>query len=1138
MPPRRVVATSLAAVFLTAMMTMAGGMPTVAQSTPSASVSLPSCLPPGTSLPAGVSLPPGVTIPVCRSSSAGPSMQALVRQFVSQGSLPTGLSRQEVVALLKAPSGQLPPQLANLSKALRHLAGINLNGPLVADIVCSLNSPAKGGAIFPDLGSVPWAKGDIGALSAAGILRGVLPSSDSGGFEPDNGLTQGDWLALIMRAVGALPTNGGTGGPTSSAAAMQAAKAAGLFPPGGGIAPDANASVDIGQAVTFLVRAVGLSEVARQAATGAPNTELAANTPTWARGAMALSYQLGLLSNVGVSSTKPLTRADAAALLTRALGLLATTVDALNKPTITAIDPTPLGPGLRATVSGQYLGQKAGTVKWQPTGGPSQRLQVSAWTAQQVTVQVPADARAGWGSLSVTTSSGEKISAPVQVLAPIFRIGKSMPNGMVALLVNSRTFYVPKADGAALMAMAPSRQIQWFRQASLELGVGSSPAVHVRRAPALRVNTVSSSLAEGQNGRPPVRRSSAMCTQGCQTLYGPQAMPYSRALSAARVNYDVPCATIMGYKVCSGWATAGVDLGGMVSGFGSPTGYFTQVGSALSGASLVTAASMSATLGLTYTPKRAGDLVVVEAKVITNQVDGGVGVAGAGTAPIYAYASSSGYGKQEAVIASPLDTMSASVAAWPDLSAVDLADQALTKLDGINDTAQTLWQLTGLPGERGTAHVANFSWSGTALPGQSIDVSLNTQAIAASNGLSQTEVNAVSGVVLVKVIEYPPPAQSTASPSACVNPPGVSGKLDIHSVFPRSAVTGSQFTIQGSGFGRDGQIALYNPDLGVVTDAVVQTWESGKVTAQVPDAPAGPSKLFVFPTPYSCSPEKPVRFDILPPQVTASRLSFGYAQPVLKVTGQGFGPGPSVGPSLANNASGAFLTDTVSLHLMSAAGGAGVPPVPFTVNATDYVTNWSDTGFTLPFDTGRLGLFSHLQPGTYRVTLTQTFSNHGHTLKEVYPPDTSPSINFVGASGWPRQSVKEVRRLGLVKLPATVLASVASPAGGNEVGPGGTVVIDGSGFGNSPGTIILSPQVSATLLPYAIPNPLGSHVVGAANIDAWSDGRVAFVLPAGLRPGLYAVWVLHTGWGPWSDQPGPLMISVSALTGSCLIGQG
>jgi hypothetical protein len=613
--------------------------------------------------------------------------------------------------------------------------------------------------------------------------------------------------------------------------------------------------------------------------------------------------------------------------------------------------------------------------------------------------------------------------------------------------------------------------------------------------------------------------------------------PFSPGLSSTQVSYDVPCATVLGYKVCSGWADASSELGGLVGGAGYPSGYFSEVGAALTGASLITGASMDATLGLTYTPKQAGDLVVVDAKVITDQVDGGVGVAGAGTAPVHVYADAGAYGTEESTVASRLATMSASVAAWPDLSSADLAEQALTKLDAINDTAQTLWQLQGLPGELGTAHVSTFSWSGTAEAGQAFQVSLDTQAVVASNGVAQTEVNAVSGVVLVKVTELQPSALPSAAGPTCTNPPGVSGKLAISSLTPSSGTAGTAIVVRGTGFGPSGQLAFYNPVIGTLSDAYVVSWAPGEVRAEVPYLSPGPSRLFVFPSPYSCSPEAPATFDVEGPKVATLRTSFGYGGPVVTVSGDGFGPGPCTGPGLRLECEpGATSTSsapgTVSLELVKGPGGR-LPPVALAVNATPYATGWSNSGFSL----GLGPLLAHMPlPGTYRVVLTRRFSDHGDALAEVRPPITSASLDFVWASHWPQPTITFSRDLGSVTVPATALGSVRLPGPGNQVGPGGSVVVDGSGFGARQGSVVLVRWPSAGPPPSRSdvwPTGPASYVVGAEDISTWGDNRVVFSVPAGLAPGSYVIWALHAGWGPWSETGSLLTVTVGTQLGQC-----
>lgn len=543
MARRAVLAGALALLLATA---VTGGKPTVAQTTtPPPSTGIPTCLPPGSSLPPGVTLPPGVSIPTCPPEGTGASLESLVRQL-AQGSLPTQLSSQDIAALLDAPSSEVPAQLGGVIAALRQLSGAGLNEPVAAEIACILQSAGRGGPSFSDLGAVPWAQSAIGALSVAGMLTGVLPGTSGGSFAPRRSITQGQWLSLVMQGTGALPTGGN--GAALSRAVVEAAVGRGLFPAGGGVSANANASLNVGQAVTLLARAVGLGAVAQQAESGTSTVALPAGTPSWAAGPMRLTHELGLLNDIGLSSSAPFTRADAATLVARSLGLFSSTLEALRKPAITGVEPTPLGPGLTATLSGQNLGQAAGTAQWQPKGGAAQGLKVSAWSSNQVTVQIPDSATTGLGSVILTTAQGTATSVPVQVMAPALRLGEAAPNGLMTLLADGRTFYFPGRMPPRLSPCHPRARRSGFSRQVWNWGSTSPHLGQARRSAPIEVKRVpSSSSARTVNTRASVRRASSACAQGCETLYGPQATPYSTVLSSVQVNYDVPCATIMGY---------------------------------------------------------------------------------------------------------------------------------------------------------------------------------------------------------------------------------------------------------------------------------------------------------------------------------------------------------------------------------------------------------------------------------------------------------------------------------------------------------------------------------------------------------------------------------------------------------------
>jgi hypothetical protein len=1126
---------------------VATGSPPTRQSAAS-STTIPIPLPPGGTLPPGVSVPTQTTLPAPGALSG--TIGQLVEQFVSRGKLPANLSASQLGALFEAPTALLPAELQTLVGALRQLGSQGLDEPLAAEVACLLGSSSTLSS-FGGLQSVSWATPAVDALAGAGVLSGILQASATGAFAPDQAVSQWQWLAVLLRLLGALPIGIAPGTHLTPSAIMRLAKAKGLLAADESVTAAVASHLDLAQALTFALRALGIDEAASQLALQVQGAGTSTLGPPSPAGAMALFDRLGLLDDIGSSPLKPFTRADAAALVARVLSLFDATLQALGKPALSSVSPSLLEAGTTATITGNDLGQAPGTLTWEPTTGRFAHLAVSSWSATKVSARLPSSAAPGAGRLVLETSGGATASAPAEVVALKLRILRHLPGGDVELLVDGRTFYLSSAAAAALEHMPVSSQVAWSSQASAELAgtrradtsndVPQDPPLQVRSLPAPRVSDTQRLARSADTSDP--------CAQGCETTYGPDATPYSSVLSSAQVNYEVPCVTVLGYKVCSGWADAGTELAGTINGVGSPTGYFTEVGSALSGASLITAASMDATVGLTYTPKRAGDLVVVEAKVITDQVDGGVGVAGAGTAPAYAYGAATGYGSQEQTIASRFDTISASVATWPDLSAVDLADQALTKLDAISDTAQALWQLEGLPGEVGTSHVATFTWAKTAAAGEALHVSVDTQALVASNGLSQTEVNALSGVVLVKILERSPVSQPIGSSGICTNPTGVSGTLAISSVTPPSAHVGATITVAGSGFGDSGQLAFYNPVLGTVVDAPIETWGPTRVQAQVPYTLWGTEKLFVLPSPYSCSPETPVSFTIGPPALSAMTLSTSWQGPSLTVSGDGFGPAPCplagvVRLECEPGATGSIEgPGTVSLELVRGPGGH-LPPAPVSVNVTPEVTSWTGSGFSLslgPLLGEAESPLAHLAPGTYEVRLTRSFSNGGFALAEAHSPYTSGSLDFVVADHWPIEQVSVVRDLGEVTIPATTLRSVVvaeTSSSHRAVGPGTVLVVEGDGFGALAGSVVLVGPYHAVSVPYGSgwPGDAGTVVVPSYDIDAWSAHRVVFSVPQGLSSGTFVLWVLHAGWGPWSEAGSARSLTIAQPACPCLAG--
>lgn len=1085
---------------------------------------LPPCLPPGTGLPPG--LPPGVSLPTCppgssssssSSSSSLANLASVLAAFSQKGTLPSHLTEAEIAALLAAPSGVLPPALAAAVQSLRSLGTSPIDLPVAAKIACYLQGSEASQSAFPPTGPMPQAiQQAFTALATSGALPNSLLSSRTHLPMFSSSLTEGDFAALLLPLTTLAP---GSAHPSTVDAAFEAAIKAGLFS-GATRAAGPRTRLDWKSMADLVAQAFRLIGGAQQA----PLNTL---------------HVLGVLPGVQTTPSSPISLGDGALVLSHVAALAAAVVLAQGGPTIVGVQPGTLLPGSAVTLQGRNFGSQAGTVTWSPTSGASMQWPVSDWSDSAVTLTVPSNTVLGPGKLILNTASGQQTTVSLTVGGPALRVGRSVPGGMVQLVTAAGTFFVPKDEVGKLLALPANEQENFAASLPIALphgqGGGRVPTV-LPNPPPLTVRVARSA----PHGLPRRDANDSSCANGCSVFYGPETTPFSPSLSSVQVQEDVPCVTLLGYQVCSGWADGGADLGGEVNGVGYPNGYFTEVGAALSGASLISAASMDATLGFSYTAKANGDLLVVTVRVLTNQVDGGVGVAGAGTAPVYAYATSNVFAQERETLASRLSTISASVGSWPDLSAADLAEQSLSKLDALNDTAQTLWQLQGLPGELGTPHSATFTWSGIASAGESIQVQVDTQAIAAANGLSQTEVNAVSGVVLAEVQELPPQSVGAGGGSGCH---GIPGPLTITSVTPKAAQAGDAVSVSGSGFGTSGLVELYDPRLGIVTTGQVGSWSPHHVTVVFPMAPPGADHLWVFPWPFSCGQEKPATFQLLPPTGQAGfQPDLPPWGPSLTVTGAGFGaipspsaqnqitvgPGPSYTPFLASFA----LTPSLTLvPVSSGASSSPAPQAPLSFSLSD-IWRWENDGIILPLVKGPgysegIPLSAHAPPGRYEVVLRETYTRTAYgPLQEVFPKTgTSASLNFVGVGTWPRASVRISLDLGQITIPGARVSKLVLPAG-QGVLPGSLVTAEGSGFSSS-GTVVLVPSAGFGV-PGAMPrgpNAPGSVFVPPADVTSWQNNAVTFRVPVDLAGGTYELWMIPEGLGDWATQPVPLRVA-------------
>lgn len=852
--------------------------------------------------------------------------------------------------------------------------------------------------------------------------------------------------------------------------------------------------------------------------------------PAWAQGPVALAYRLGVVNGVGggkFGGDEPLTRAQVAAILSRALQVFFKAAFATGQPLITKVDPAPMGIGLPTTISGHGFGSQAGTVTWQTAGGTKETWPVTSWTDSTVTVTIPADAQTGNGKLTINNADGLAGSVSAELDGSKLVFGKPLADGRVPLQVAGKTYYVKSSDVEGLRALPPGRQMDFLSQLQIRFGstAGGSSGGTTGRAPTwqapqyapsplvVRPATTTAAVSTAQ-----AQTSAAACdTDGCVTLYGPGATPFAPDMSSSRVSVDEPCETIWGYQVCSGVASAEALLGGVVyspdytSYSGYPNGYFTEVGTALSGVGLITAASMDATLGFSYHAKSPGDFMRIEVKVITNQVDGGVGVAGAGVAPVNVYTVGNGIGQQQDVVASRLGTLSASVGSWPDLSTLDMAEQSLGALDAINDTAQTIWQLDGLPGETGVAHVSSFSWSGYApADGSNLDVSVDTQAIAAANGFSQTEVNAVSGVVVVKVTEFGSPP--TAYPCTDTTP----ARAVITGVTPALAGPGDTVSVSGSGFGQTGTVYLYSSVNGTADTAQVLSWSPESVTVRVPEVVPGAYSLWVAPDSL-CTKPSSTSFTVAPPSADAIHVVMSWQGPHIYVTGHNFGPTFS-----------AYGTTMLAgeLELLPDAGGQTINLVP---------DSWEQGGFEAESPL--------LAPGAYELKLVQHYQdyNGGYVL--------AGSTGESGASGTsngpfvavphPTLFSKDVTTvLGKFTIPAARLDSL-SPT---SALPGTAVAAMGAGFGSIPGSVWLvnidNVEAGAGATGGGNVPAARSYVVTSSAVTSWTDNQVVFTVPKDVAAGRYSVYVLPAGYAPWQEPSAAAVVLEVKEQCSCCPGTG
>ncbi|CCQ95739.1 hypothetical protein CULT_30101 [[Clostridium] ultunense Esp] len=163
-----------------------------------------------------------------------------------------------------------------------------------------------------------WAKDAVEVMASQNIVKG----SSANTFNPEGKVTRAEFATMLVRALGLSAKGAYTGQFTDVkesdwfAGSVEAAAKAGIIRGSGGKF-NPKASVTREEMTVMLIRALGLTD---QAAGLTPSFSDAGSVATWAKEAVALAQQKGLISGIGNNLFAPKgisKRAEAATLLFR-----------------------------------------------------------------------------------------------------------------------------------------------------------------------------------------------------------------------------------------------------------------------------------------------------------------------------------------------------------------------------------------------------------------------------------------------------------------------------------------------------------------------------------------------------------------------------------------------------------------------------------------------------------------------------------------------------------------------------------------------------------------------------------------------------------------------------------------------------
>ncbi len=342
----------------------------------------------------------------------------------------------------------------------------------------------------------------------------------------------------------------------------------------------------------------------------------------------------------------------------------------------------------------------------------------------------------------------------------------------------------------------------------------------------------------------------------------------------------------------------------------------------------------------------------------------------------------------------------------------------------------------------------------------------------------------------------------------------------ISSLSSNSVAPGAQVTIYGTNFGSQGTVTVGNSSNWLT--CTVSNWSDGQVQVTVPVfAESG----WIYITTQAGAPSNEEPLTVLTPNIQTVTSSPSPVLPGGQVTIQGTYFGNTPGTVTVGNSSG-WYSATVS----NWSPGQVVATVPV----------WAQSGWI--YLTTAVGASSNAMPLTIATPYIQTVTSSPSpvlpggqvTIQGTYFGNTPGTVTVGNSSGWysatvtnwsdgqVQATVPVWAQSGLIYLTTAAGApsnwtplTIATPniqtvtSSPSPVLPGGQVTIQGTYFGNTPGTVTVG-------------NSSGWY---SATVTNWSDGQVVATVPVWAQSG----WIYLTTAVGASSNATPLTVATPSI---------